>query len=61
MGDGWFSTLVLLRAERNGAQKNGRTYSVNVEVVNENPLNGEWDRANASTVVVVPHNAKGAK
>ncbi len=52
-GDGLYGALVYLRAERDGADKAGRIYSVNVEVLDPAGNTGQ-----ASTAVVVPHDRR---
>ncbi len=56
MGDGEYTALVFLRAERDGDDKAGRIYSVNVLAMDLSENVGE-----ASTNVVVPHNQGGRK
>jgi alpha-tubulin suppressor-like RCC1 family protein len=51
VGNGQYAALVYLRAERDGDDKAGRVYSINVEAIDDSENVGY-----ATTTVVVPHN-----
>ncbi|MBW3597342.1 MAG: hypothetical protein KY475_08710 [Planctomycetes bacterium] len=53
LGDGLYGAIVLLRAERDGGDKAGRIYSINVDVLDE-----AINESHASTTVVVPHHSR---
>lgn len=55
-GDGTYSTVVWLRAERDGNDKAGRVYSINATAI-------DWSGnvGNASSTVIVPHSQAGGK